>query len=112
MLQDGMGYLKTVIDLTKALIEIEKNKNGASLTSSKIENLGEFNSIYETEIIKTLIFQITGIKFETNPNKKTNYDFIIFNMLSNSYKKTRAHNFPIIDAIKHHILYIKNTKCY
>jgi hypothetical protein len=112
MLQDGMGYLKTVFDISQALIKVDVIKNTASFNSFEKASLNELYSNYNTQLIGLLIYDLIGLEFEIDTTKKEPNKLLASNILSSSYKKSRSNDSPILGAIKHHFLYNKNTRHY
>jgi hypothetical protein len=112
MLMDNMGYLKTIVDVTQALNELKLNDISKDSNSIELKILRELNSIYNLEIVTSLINDLIGIEFKLNNKKKTKNNILTKRILYNSYRKVRENKIPIWNALTHHSLYIKYTALF
>ena len=112
MLQEGMGYLKTIIDLTQALIKAETINHTTKYNSFEKETLNELYTNYDIKIIKSLIINIIGIDFKDKTIKKDFNKLLTSKILSSSYKKNITFDLPITEVIKFYFFYNKNTRAF
>ena len=104
MLMDNMGYLKTLIDITQILIELEKLIKNNKIVSTDQIIINELNSNYNLNSIRNAITNIIGINFKENQKSENP---LINRILNSSYRKVREHKFPLFDAISYNYYQLK-----
>lgn len=108
MLMDNMGYLKTVVDITQILIQIEKLKKNEEINSPNQFILDELNINYNLDLIHETIENLIGIRFKENQKIKS--ENLITKRISNSsYRKVRENKFPLFNAISFNYFQLKYT---
>jgi hypothetical protein len=112
MLQDRMGYLKTVIDLTQAMNVLATRETFNDDVSYTESIMNELSTSFNIDIVKIILNDIIGTSFITN-NKQTKKTALFTNkILAGDYKKIRENNFPIWNAIKHNYLTYNTTSSF
>lgn len=108
MLMDSMGHLKTLIDITQALNELKLKdiiKKSSSYDQKKINQL---NTIYNIEIVTSVINNLIGVNLQLNETKKNKKHIILIKrILSTGFRKNRKNHIPIWDAINYQYINLK-----
>ncbi|WP_369765914.1 nucleotidyltransferase family protein [Flavobacterium sp. WC2429] len=112
MLQDGMGYLKTVVDVSQGLIKMEMIENSALSNSFEKETLKEMNTNYDLQIIQLLIRDLMGIEFKIENVKNNSNKTLTTKILSSSYKKNITFELPFLEILKFYYNYSTETMKY
>ncbi|GEL10400.1 Uncharacterised nucleotidyltransferase [Flavobacterium glycines] len=110
LLQDQLGHLKTIIDLTQGMNWVENYQIQNNNENNNSETFTLLNKNLNTNIVKATINQLLATQFKNKLVEKKKIDILIHFILSNNYQKMRNNKFPIWDAIKYHYSIITRTK--
>lgn len=106
LLMDGMGYLKTVVDLAQITVYLEIINKDEKIDADSQNILNELNTNYNLVLVQNILSQIIGIPLNETIECGTEKS-LTKRILSSSYRKVRKNKYPFLDGIVFNYIQLK-----
>jgi hypothetical protein len=104
MLKDNICDLKTIIDLAQVIIELNNQEIQLEHELFKLDLLKKLSNSFNVNIVKSMINDLIGTKFETNNLQIVKTRILTSKLLIYDYRKPVGSTFSPLGKVKHHYL--------